>query len=33
VTVNVASGLMFLMAFPDQYAYNPAFDLKVVALP
>ena len=30
--INVVSGSMFLMAFPDQYVYNPAFHLKVLCL-
>jgi hypothetical protein len=30
--INVASGSMFLMTFPDQYVYNPAFHLKVLCL-
>ena len=31
-TINVTSGTMFLMTFPDQYIYNPAFHLKVLCL-
>lgn len=30
--INVVSGSMFLVAFPDQYVYNPAFQLKVLCL-
>lgn len=30
--VNVASGSLFLVTFPDQYVYNPAFHLKVLCL-
>jgi hypothetical protein len=30
--INVSSGLLFLMTFPDQYIYNPAFQLKVLCL-
>jgi hypothetical protein len=30
--INVASGSMFLVAFPNQYVYNPAFQLKVLCL-
>jgi len=30
--INVASGLMFLMTFPDQYVYNSAFHFKVLCL-
>jgi len=31
-TLNAATGSMFLMTFPDQYIYNPAFHLKVLFL-
>jgi hypothetical protein len=30
--INVVSGSLFLMAFPDQYVYNPAFHLKALCL-
>jgi hypothetical protein len=30
--INVASGSLFLVTFPDQYIYNPAFHLKVLCL-
>ena len=30
--INAASGSMFLMAFPEQYVYNRAFQLKVLCL-
>lgn len=30
--INAASGSLFLMTFPDQYVYNPAFQLKVLCL-
>ena len=30
--INVMSGFMFLVTFPDQYVYNPAFHLKVLCL-
>ncbi len=30
--INLASGSLFLVAFPDQYIYNPAFHLKVLCL-
>ena len=30
--INVASGSLFLMAFPEQYVYNSAFQLKVLCL-
>ena len=30
--INVASGSMFLVTFPNQYVYNPAFQLKVLCL-
>jgi hypothetical protein len=30
--INVTSGSMFLMTYPDQYIYNPAFHLKVTCL-
>jgi hypothetical protein len=30
--INAASGSLFLMTFPDQYVYNPAFHLKVLCL-
>ena len=29
-TVNVTSGIGFLMAAPDQYIYNPAFHVKML---
>jgi hypothetical protein len=29
---NAASGTLFLMAYPDQYVYNPAFHLKLLCL-
>jgi hypothetical protein len=28
--INVTSGAMFLMAMPDQYIYNPAFQFKLL---
>lgn len=31
-TLNAASGSLFLMTYPDQYVYNPAFHLKVLCL-
>jgi len=31
-TLNAATGSLFLMTFPDQYIYNPAFHLKVLFL-
>jgi hypothetical protein len=30
--INVVSGFMFLVTFPDQYVYNTAFQLKVLCL-
>jgi len=30
--INVTSGFMFLVTFPEQYVYNPAFQLKVLCL-
>lgn len=30
--INVATGSLFLMTYPDQYIYNPAFHLKVLCL-
>jgi hypothetical protein len=30
--INAATGLLFLVTFPDQYIYNPAFHLKVLCL-
>ena len=30
--INAASGFMFLVTYPDQYVYNPAFHLKVLCL-
>ena len=30
--INLASGLTFLMTFPDQYVYNTAFQLKMLCL-
>jgi hypothetical protein len=30
--INAITGSLFLMTFPDQYIYNPAFHLKVVCL-
>jgi hypothetical protein len=30
--INAATGSLFLMTFPDQYVYNPAFHLKVLCL-
>jgi hypothetical protein len=30
--INLASGLTFLMTFPDQYVYNPAFHLKMACI-
>ena len=30
--INVTSGFMFLVTFPDQYVYNAAFHLKVLCL-
>jgi hypothetical protein len=30
--INVVSGSMFLVTFPAQYVYNPAFQLKVLCL-
>jgi len=29
-TINLTSGLMFLMAEPDQYVYNPSFHFKML---
>ena len=31
-TLNAATGSMFLMTYPDQYIYNPAFHFKVLFL-
>ena len=28
--ISAASGMLFLIAEPDQYVYNPAFQLKVL---
>jgi hypothetical protein len=30
--LNVITGFCFFVSFPDQYAYNPAFQMKVLAL-
>lgn len=30
--VNALSGVLFLMTFPNQYVYNPAFHLKMACL-
>jgi hypothetical protein len=30
--INVSTGVVFLMAEPDQYVYNPAFHFKVLCL-
>ncbi len=30
--VNLASGLVFLMTYPDQYVYNAAFHLKMLCV-
>ena len=30
--INLASGLTFLMTFPDQYVYNSAFHLKMLCI-
>jgi hypothetical protein len=30
--VNIASGFLFLVAYPDQYVYNPAFHLKLLCI-
>ena len=30
--INAASGSLFLVTFPNQYVYNPAFHLKVLCL-
>jgi hypothetical protein len=30
--INATSGTFFLMTYPDQYVYNPAFHLKVLCL-
>ena len=30
--INAASGSLFLVTFPNQYIYNPAFHLKVLCL-
>jgi hypothetical protein len=30
--LNAASGLMFLVTMPDQYVYNPSFQIKLVAM-
>jgi hypothetical protein len=29
--INATTGSLFLMTFPDQYVYNPAFHLKVLS--
>jgi hypothetical protein len=31
-SINAASGFLFLVTFPNQYIYNPAFHLKVLCL-
>jgi len=31
-TLNVVTGLLFLMTYPDQYVYNTAFHVKMVAV-
>ena len=28
--INVSTGIMFLSGFPDQYMYNPSFQLKML---
>lgn len=30
--LNLITGFMFFVSFPDQYTYNPAFQVKAVAL-
>ena len=30
--INAGTGTLFLMTFPDQYVYNPAFHLKMACL-
>ena len=30
--INATSGTFFLMAYPDQYVYNPAFHLKMLCV-
>jgi hypothetical protein len=30
--INAATGTLFLMGYPDQYVYNPAFHLKMLCL-
>lgn len=30
--LNIVTGAMFLVAAPDQYLYNPAFQIKLVAM-
>jgi hypothetical protein len=30
--INAASGSLFLMTYPDQYVYNPAFHMKLLCL-
>jgi hypothetical protein len=30
--VNIVTGTMFFVSAPDQYAYNPAFQLKVLCM-
>jgi hypothetical protein len=30
--INAASGTFFLVTFPDQYVYNPAFQLKMLCV-
>lgn len=30
--INAATGTLFLMSFPNQYVYNPAFHFKVLCL-
>jgi hypothetical protein len=30
--INAASGSLFLMTYPDQYVYNPAFHLKMLCV-
>lgn len=32
VAINAMSGALFLMAYPDQYAYNSAFHLKMLCV-
>jgi hypothetical protein len=31
-TLNVATGLLFLVSAPDQYVYNPAFQVKLALM-